>query len=102
MFSRRSYLVGLVHGVAGSASLVAMAAAATQDVVTALAYVLVFGLGSTLGMAALTLAASWPLARAERAAGGFFIGLQLLVACGAMLVGVLIMAETGPILWGAA
>ncbi len=101
LFSRRSYLVGLIHGVAGSAGLVAMAAAATQDVATTLAYVFVFGLGSTLGMAALTLAASWPLRRAERAAGGLFGGVQLAFACGAMLVGVLIMYETYPILWGA-
>ena len=101
LFSSRSYLVVLVHGVAGSAGLVAMAAAATQDIATTLTYVLTFGLGSTLGMAALTLTASWPLHRAERAAGGLFGAVQLAMGGGAILVGVLIMYETGPILWGA-
>ncbi len=100
LFSSRSYLVGLVHGVAGSAGLVAMAAGATQDIATTLGYVLVFGLGSTMGMAALTLAAALPLRRAEWAAGRLFGAVQLAIACGAILVGVLIMYETGPILWG--
>jgi len=101
LFSSRSYLVGLVHGVAGSAGLVAMAAAATQDIATTLAYVVIFGLGSTLGMAVLTLAASWPLRRAELAAGRLFSGVQLALACGAMLIGALIMYETGLTLWEA-
>ncbi|HCP81523.1 MAG TPA: high frequency lysogenization protein HflD [Octadecabacter sp.] len=100
LFSFRSYFVGLAHGVAGSAGLVAMAAAATQDVATTLAYIAVFGLGSTVGMAGLTLAASWPLRRAEQAARRMLGGAQIALASVAILVGVGIMFETGPIAWG--
>jgi len=99
-FSLRSFLVGLVHGAAGSAGLVAVAAAATQSLSATLGYILIFGLGSTGGMAGLTLAASWPLARAERAAGRLYGTVQLALACGAMLVGLSVMVMTGPVVWG--
>ncbi|MDU8929658.1 hypothetical protein RXV86_19910 [Alisedimentitalea sp. MJ-SS2] len=98
-FSRRSYLVGMIHGLAGSAALVAMAAA-TQSIVATLGYVVAFGFGSTLGMAALTLAMSWPLQQAERAAGRIFRGVQYTLAGAAMVVGASVMAASGPAVWG--
>jgi high-affinity nickel permease len=101
MFSKRSYLVGLAHGAAGSAGLVAMAAAATQSLFATLAYVLMFGLGSTLGMAALTLVASWPLRRAESSAGIFHTMVQGGLAGGAIVVGLLVMIAAGPVVLGA-
>ncbi len=97
LFSKRSYMVGLAHGAAGSAGLVALAAAATQSVTTTLSYILIFGFGSTLGMAVLTLAASWPLGRAERLAGGFHKLAKGAMAGATMLIGLAIMAGTGPL-----
>lgn len=60
--------VGLVHGAAGSAGLLVLTVAATDSLAQALAYFAVFGLGSLAGMAALTAAASVPLAMLERGA----------------------------------
>lgn len=100
LFSRRSYLVGLVHGAAGSAGLVAMAAAASQDLSVTLLHILLFGLGSTLGMALLTMIASWPLRRAEAAAGRTFTLLQGGMACGAVMVGIGVLASAGPVMLG--
>jgi len=99
-FSKRSYLVGMIHGMAGSAALVAMAAAATQSIVATLGYIVAFGLGSTLGMAALTLVLSWPLQHAERAAGRVFRGVQYALAGAAIIVGAGVMAASGPVIWG--
>ncbi len=99
-FSWRAYLIGLAHGAAGSAGLVALAAAATGSALTAMAYIALFGLGSVLGMAALTWSASWPLRLAERAATRFFRMVQLGVAGGAIFIGIRVIAENGPLALG--
>jgi ABC-type nickel/cobalt efflux system permease component RcnA len=65
-FARRSLLVGLVHGLAGSGSLAALVAVEVPDLAGKILYVSVFGLGSVLGMALISGAAGWPLARAAR------------------------------------
>ncbi len=101
-FSFRAYAVGLAHGAAGSAGLVALAAAATQNAVTALVYILVFGVGSILGMAALTYAASWPLRLAEKTAARLLKTVQMATGTAAVAVGVMVMYEAAPVIWGAA
>ena len=100
VFSWRAYLIGLAHGAAGSAGLVALAAAATRDAATALVYVLVFGFGSILGMAALTYAASWPLRLAERSAARALKAVQMATGVAAIFVGILVMRTAAPVLWG--
>ena len=96
-FSLRAYAVGLAHGAAGSAGLVALAAAATQNVVTAMSYILVFGLGSVLGMAALTATASWPLQKAEKSAERLLRAVQVVVGAVAVLLGTSVIYENAPL-----
>ncbi|HVZ22300.1 MAG TPA: hypothetical protein VG871_14610, partial [Vicinamibacterales bacterium] len=62
--ARRPLAVGIVHGLAGSGALAALVMANLPTLSAQLAYVVVFGLGSTIGMAALSACASWPLLRA--------------------------------------
>lgn len=100
-FSPRAYLIGLVHGAAGSAGLVALAAAATRDAATAVSYILLFGLGSVIGMAVLTYSASWPLKLAEKSAVRMLKTVQVAVAGLAIFIGLRVMSETAPILMGA-
>lgn len=100
LFSPRSFLVGLVHGAAGSAGLLATTVAASQDLAVTLAYVLLFGLGSALGMALLTMMASWPLAKAEATAGRAFAYVQGGMACAAVAVGIGVVAAAGPTMLG--
>jgi ABC-type nickel/cobalt efflux system permease component RcnA len=61
--ARRPLLVGLVHGLAGSGALAALAASQMPSLAAGLAFVLSFGAGALLGMAALAGAAGIPLAR---------------------------------------
>ena len=58
---RRAAIVGLVHGLAGSAALVLLALGTAGNLAVGLAYLAVFGLGSSLGMAALSCAVAVPL-----------------------------------------
>ncbi|MDJ0686736.1 MAG: high frequency lysogenization protein HflD [Alphaproteobacteria bacterium] len=99
-FPLRALLIGLVHGAAGSAALLALAVASTKDPATAVGYVALFGVGSILGMAFLTFAASWPLLAAERHALLLHRGLSFGAAGLALILGVSVMIETGPTAWG--
>lgn len=63
---RRPFLVGALHGLAGSAALMLLVLAAIPSPLTALAYVLVFGAGSTGGMVALSGLLGIPVALAAR------------------------------------
>jgi hypothetical protein len=64
--ARRPLLVGAVHGLAGSGALTALVLTTLPSTTARLTYMVVFGLGSTLGMAALSGLLGWPLARAGR------------------------------------
>jgi ABC-type nickel/cobalt efflux system permease component RcnA len=99
-FPLRALLIGLVHGAAGSAGLLALAVAATRDAWSAVGYVAVFGVGSILGMAALSFIAAWPLGAAERHAKWLHGGLSIGAAVLAIGLGIDVMAETAGAAWG--
>ena len=62
-FARRPLLVGALHGLAGSGALTALIMATIPSVGAGLLYLLLFGAGSTFGMAALSGLMGWPIAR---------------------------------------
>ena len=99
-FSMKALTVGLVHGAAGSAALLALAVAATKDPFAALAYILVFGLGSIAGMALLSFVAAWPLQGIERHAQIFYRSLTALAGGVAIVIGTDIMLSTGTLALG--
>jgi sulfite exporter TauE/SafE len=53
-------MVGMVHGLAGSAALMLVVLSASHTLWEGLAYILLFGVGSILGMAALGMLISLP------------------------------------------
>ncbi len=61
--ARRPLIVGAVHGLAGSGALTALVLATLTSTAARITYMALFGLGSTLGMAALSGVLGWPLAR---------------------------------------
>lgn len=83
---RRALLVGMVHGAAGSAGLLVLAAAA-ESVGEAAGYVLSFGAGSIIGMAALSFVASYPLRVLERSANWLNAAAYIAIAGVAIVVG---------------
>ncbi|WP_313954012.1 high frequency lysogenization protein HflD [Accumulibacter sp.] len=94
-FPLRALVVGLVHGAAGSAGLLALAVAATREPLIAVAYVAVFGIGSITGMAALSALAAWPLSMAA-GRGTYWLhrGLSLGAAILAIGIGIDVMIVT--------
>jgi high-affinity nickel-transport protein len=63
---RKSLLIGLLHGTAGSGSLAALVFANMPDLQAGMAYLFFFGVGSLLGMAALAGIAGAPLRALSR------------------------------------
>jgi sulfite exporter TauE/SafE len=57
---RRPFIVGMVHGLAGSAALMLLVLSTIESPVGALAYILIFGLGSVGGMLLLSGIISLP------------------------------------------
>ncbi|MBS1817894.1 MAG: hypothetical protein JSU08_08200 [Acidobacteria bacterium] len=61
--ARRPLLIGAIHGLAGSGALTALVLTTLPSTAARLSYMALFGLGSTVGMAALSGLLGWPLAR---------------------------------------
>lgn len=59
--SGKAMLVGLMHGLAGSAALLILVLSTVESATAGLVYIAIFGLGSVLGMAALSAALTLPL-----------------------------------------
>ena len=70
-------MVGLMHGMAGSAALLVLAASQLASPLLALGYVLIFGIGSMVGMAILSTIIAAPLALSARFLTWANSGLQL-------------------------
>lgn len=83
---RRALLVGMMHGAAGSAGLLIIAAAA-NSLSQAVVYVAAFGVGSILGMAGLTFVVSYPLRWMEHCANWVNTATFVGIGCAAILVG---------------
>jgi high-affinity nickel permease len=65
-WAARPLLVGVVHGMAGSAAVALLVLGTLRDSVAAIAYLMVFGLGTIVGMAVITAAMAAPMVFAAR------------------------------------
>ena len=85
--ARRPLIVGAVHGLAGSGALTALVLATLPTNAARIAYISLFGLGSTVGMAALSGVLGWPMARlgAHHAIGR---AISLAVGCCSIVLGI--------------
>ena len=94
-FPGRALVVGLMHGMAGSAALVLLAIAKAPSVAMGILYIGVFGAGSILGMALLSVAISMPLRYSARliTSKSFHNGLQGIIGVAAVLIGLSFIFE---------
>ena len=93
-FRWRTLLVGLMHGMAGSAALLVLAASQASSVAAGLGYVLLFGIGSMVGMGALSAVIAVPLAVSARWLTAANRGLQGAVGVITMAIGVTTVIAT--------
>jgi hypothetical protein len=93
-FRWRTLLVGLMHGMAGSAALLVLAVSQASSPVAGLGYVALFGIGSTIGMGALSTVIAVPLVVSARWLTSANSGLQATVGIITMAIGVMTIAAT--------
>jgi high-affinity nickel permease len=95
----RTLLVGLIHGMAGSAALVVLTAAALKSPLWGVAYILLFGLGSIFGMAALSAAIALPLTYTARSLTRVNFALQLTIGIATIGMGISVLKQAGSVLF---
>ncbi|WP_291860610.1 urease accessory protein [Bradyrhizobium sp.] len=93
-FRWRTLLVGLMHGMAGSAALLVLAVSQAASPAVGLGYVALFGIGSMVGMAALSTVIAVPLAVSARWLTWANRGLQAAVGVVTVAIGVITIVET--------
>lgn len=88
----RAVLVGMMHGTAGSAGLLVLAATASS-LISSIGYVIAFGIGSIIGMAILSFVASYPMRTMEKCANWFNNLAFATVGCAAIVIGVRLFTD---------
>jgi ABC-type nickel/cobalt efflux system permease component RcnA len=93
-FRWRTLLVGLMHGMAGSAALLMLAVSQAASPLVGLGYVALFGVGSMIGMGALSSLIALPLAASARWLTWANRGLQGAVGIVTVAIGINTVVET--------
>jgi high-affinity nickel permease len=93
-FRWRTLLVGLMHGMAGSAALLVLTVSQASSPAVGLGYVALFGIGSMIGMGALSTVIAVPLAASARWLTWANRGLQGAVGIITMAIGIHTIIET--------
>lgn len=92
-FRWRTLLVGLMHGMAGSAALLLLAATQASSPAAGLGYVALFGIGSMIGMAALSAVIAVPIAVSARFLTAANHALQGAVGLVTVAIGLVTLVE---------
>ncbi len=92
---RRPYLVGLVHGMAGSAALMLLVLTTIPSPWMALLYVLLFGFGSVAGMLLMSVLLSFPLRFTARRLGGMVGHVRLAAGLASAAFGLFLSWQIG-------
>ena len=87
-FRWRTLLVGLMHGMAGSAALLVLTVSQASSPAVGLGYVALFGIGSMIGMGALSTLIAVPLAVTARWLTFANHGLQAAVGAATIAIGI--------------
>jgi high-affinity nickel permease len=93
-FRWRTLLVGLMHGMAGSAALLVLTATQAPNAAVGLGYVGLFGIGSMIGMGALSTVIAVPIALSARWLTWANRSLQGAVGLVTIAIGLRTIAET--------
>ncbi|HSB71048.1 MAG TPA: urease accessory protein UreH [Candidatus Methylomirabilis sp.] len=89
----RPFLVGLLHGMAGSAALMLLVLTTIPSPLGGLLYILVFGVGSTAGMLVLSGLIGIPLLLSARRSHTVHVGIQALAGAASLILGLALVLE---------
>ena len=92
---KKSFLVGTVHGVAGSAALTLLILASIESSLVGMAYILLFGLGSIVSMGVMTILISLPFVFSANKMPNVNRAIQFTVGALSMIFGGFLMYQIG-------
>jgi len=92
-FPLRALLVGLMHGMAGSAALILLTLQTVNSPWTGMLYIALFGVGSIAGMAALSVVIAIPLRYSATGLTGLHNALQVVIGSATILIGGMLVYE---------
>ena len=90
-FPLRALLIGIMHGMAGSAALIVLTLQSVHSFAMGLIYISLFGIGSIAGMALLSMVIMLPLRHSANRFAGLHQYLQLGIGSVTALLGISIM-----------
>ncbi len=93
-FPMRVLMVGMMHGMAGSAALLILTASTAPSIASGVMYVSLFGLGSIFGMAALSAVIAVPIAFSAKFLTWANRGIQATTGAATMGLGMFTMYHT--------
>ncbi len=91
----RALAVGMTHGLAGSATLVVLSLSAVQSWTMGVLYITLFGAGSIVGMASLSVAIAIPLRLSEARLGRLYRSLTAAIGLCSCALGVFTLYRIG-------
>jgi hypothetical protein len=91
----RALAVGAMHGLAGSAALVMLSSKGLPSVPLGLGYIAIFGAGSIVGMAALSVVIAMPLRLSANRLVGLNRSMTALVGLFSIGLGIYLVIEIG-------
>ena len=91
----KAFVVGMAHGLAGSAAVALLVLATVRDTLWECAYLLIFGFGTLLGMMIVTTGLALPLTAVTRRWGGSARVLRLATGALSLLFGVWLIYQIG-------
>ncbi len=97
----RTFLVGLMHGMAGTAALVVLTATTFEAPGLGFIFIGVFGAGSIIGMVALSAVIAVPISLTARSLTRVNTGIQAAVGLATLAIGVVVIGKTFPAILGA-
>jgi sulfite exporter TauE/SafE len=91
----RALLVGMMHGLAGSAALVLLTLQAVESTLMGIFYLVIFGIGSIAGMALLSTCIAVPMKQPLLKTGQLRNGLSVIIGISTLLLGVYTIYDIG-------
>ncbi len=97
-FPLRALMVGMMHGMAGSAAVILLALETVSSPLQGMLYILTFGVGSIFGMALLSVIISFPLRLSATRLTWAHNSLQVIVGTLTMGLGIFVLFENSTLL----
>lgn len=91
----KPFLIGLVHGVAGSAALMLLVLSTIESIPLGLLYIIIFGFGSVIGMGIVSIFLGLPFKLANKTSNLWNKRIRFLTGYISVLFGLFIMFEVG-------